>query len=277
LEYPIKSSICFQAIFLLSFKSYNISTSKFLVQSRLVRSLKSINNPYSSTVIFLIQPVANICLVPRLSMYSDWTCWIFLLNYPQSQDYPCILPTLLNLWNMLVGLESLTYKCIVSQFRLNLLNLLVRLSPRQLPVQPNGQLLFVTEFELPHTSSFTTLKHHNSMQEHAISSKFWPVISLYAVKELCKNCSIIANCVVGWSQRIGHVWKPCYLIWSHLWPDLQKDTYPIQWTWRTVTYASKHLQTWNFSHLLTCVGTYYCLNFMAMTVFNLKLWIIKVG
>jgi len=62
-----------------------------------------------------------------------------------------------------------------------------------------------------------------------------------------------------------------------MWPDLRKGVFhinPIPWTWRTIT---QYLQTWKFSHLLSYVGTHYCPNFMAMDVFNLKLWIIQVG
>ena len=51
-------------------------------------------------------------------------------------------------------------------------------------------------------------------------------------------------------------------------------THPILQAWRTV---SKDIQTWNFLHLLTYVGTHCCPNFKAMAVFNVKLWVVKVS
>jgi len=66
----------------------------------------------------------------------------------------------------------------------------------------------------------------------------------YAVKELCENCSMIANCFLKLQlvelQLVGHVWKPCFVKFSH--QVVVKNTCG---NFLGLYYISGHLHTFN--------------------------------
>jgi len=64
----------------------------------------------------------------------------------------------------------------------------------------------------------------------------------------------------------------CHLV--HMWLDLEKGvfhTHPIARTWMTITWCSRHMQTWNFLHLLSYVRAHYWPNFRSIAFSDLKL------
>ena len=74
--------------------------------------------------------------------------------------------------------------------------------------------------------------------------------------------------------------KKCQLSLHNMWPDLRKGvfhTHPLSWLWRTITWCSYKLQTWNFHHVLHYVSSLHCKNFKTIAVITLKLQIAEVG